>query len=142
MMVGPYQPAFMAAFVLNFLVPLFTMIWNPLRKSIWGPTLIATSILIGTLFDRIRIYVAAYSVPGIGDRFVDKHELSEVPTSNLPDIADVFIIVGAIGGAILIYLLASKVLPVINVWEQREMLLYRVHKPFHRIEVMVLGKRD
>ena len=142
MMVGPYLPAFMAAFVLNFLVPLFTMIWNPLRKSIWGPTLIATSILIGTLFDRIRIYVPAYSVPGIGNRFVEKHELSEVPKSILPDMADIFMIVGAIGGAIFIYLLASKVLPVINVWEQKEMLLYRVHKPFHRIEVLVLGKRD
>ena len=56
--------------------------------------------------------------------------------------ADIFIIVGAIGGAILVYLLASKVLPAINIWEQKELLLYRVHKPFHRIEVMVLGKRD
>jgi hypothetical protein len=56
--------------------------------------------------------------------------------------ADIFIIAGAIGGAIFIYLLAGKVLPAINVWEQKEMLLYRVHKPFHRIEVLVLGKRD
>ena len=37
-MVGPYLPAFYAAFILSFVVPLFTMIWNPLRKSIWGPT--------------------------------------------------------------------------------------------------------
>ena len=142
MMVGPYLASFMASFILNFVVPLFTMIWNPLRKSMWGPPLIATSVLIGTLFDRIRLYVAAYSVPGIGDPLVDKHELGQIPAANLPDVADVFIIVGAIGGSILVYLLATRLIPVVSIWEQKELLLYRVHKPFHRTEVMVLGKPD
>ena len=142
LMVGPYLYAFMAAFILNFLVPLCTMIWNPLRKSIWGPTLIATSVLVGTFFDRIRLYVAAYSVPGIGDPTVDKHELHAIPAANLPELADVFIILGAIGGSLLVYLLATRIIPLVNVWEQKELLLYRVHKPFHRTEVMVLGKRD
>ena len=142
LMIGPYLPVFMAAFILNFIVPLFTMIWNPLRRSTWGPPLIATSVIIGTFFDRIRLYVAGYSVPGIGDPLVDKHELHTVPSSILPDTADVFIIVGAISGSILVFLLATRVLPVVNIWEQRELLLYKVHKPFHRIEVMVLGKPD
>ena len=141
-MVGPYLPAFMAAFILNFLVPLFTMMWNVVRKSIWGPVIIATSVLIGTFFDRIRLYVAAYSVPGIGDPSVDKHELHEIPVANLPDLADVFIIVGILSGSILVYLLASRLVPVMNIWEQRELLLYKVHKTFHRTEVVVLGKPD
>ena len=144
LMVGPYQPAFMAAFVLNFVVPLFTMMWNPLRRSVWGPPLIATSVLVGTLFDRIRLYVAGYSVPGIGDVNVDKHVLAmeNIPSTLHPDIADIFIIVGAISGAILVYLLATRIIPPVSVWEQRELLLYKVHKTFHRTEVMVLGKRD
>ena len=144
MMVGPYLPSFMTAFILNFVVPLFTMIWNPLRKSIWGPTLIATSVLIGTFFDRVRLYVAAYSVPGIGEQNIDKHELhlDAIPKANLPDMADIFFIVGAIAGAILIYVLATRIFPVVNIWEQRELLLYKVHKRFHRTEVMVLAKPD
>ena len=142
LMFGPYQPIFMAAFILNFIVPFFTMIWNPVRKSVWGPPLVATSVLIGTFFDRIRLYVASYSVPGIGDPSVDKHELHTIPAANLPDVADVFIILGVIGGAVLVYLLAARVIPIMNIWEQKELLLYRVHKPFHRTEVMVLGKRD
>ena len=144
LMVGPYLPIFMAAFVLNFLVPLFTMMWNPLRRSIWGPTIIATSVLFGTLFDRIRLYVAAYSVEGIGNPFVEKHELSidDLPKAHLPDVADVFMILGAIGGSILIYLLATRLIPVMNVWEQKELLLYQVEKRFHRTHVRVLGKRD
>ena len=141
-MVGPYLPAFMAAFVLSFVVPLFTMIWNPLRKSIWGPTIIAISVLIGTFFDRIRLYVASYSVPGIGDPLVDKHELHTIPKAILPELADIFVIVGAIAGSILLYMLATRIIPAVNIWEQKELLLYKMHKPFHRSEVMVLGKHD
>ena len=142
MMIGPYRLVFMAAFVLNFIVPFLTLIWNPLRKSIWGPALIASSVLIGALFDRIRLYVAGYSVPGIGDPAVDKHELHEIPEAIMPGLADVFVIAGAISGCILVFLLVARLIPVVSIWEQRELLLYRVHKPFHRTEVMVLGKRD
>ena len=140
MMAGPYQPAFMAAFVMCFIVPLFTLIWNPLRKSIWGPTIIAVGVLVGVFFERIRIWVAAYSVAGVED----KHELSlsAIPPAVMPDIADVLIWVGAIAGMVLVYMLASRVLPVISIWEQKELLLYKSHKSFHRTEVVVLGKPD
>ncbi len=146
LMVGPYLPAFFAAFILSFVTPLFTMIWNPLRKSIWGPTIIAVAVLAGAFFDRIRVYVAAYTVPGIGDPHVDKHEMRledvSAMAANIPDVADIFIVVGTIAGSILIFLLATRIIPVVNIWEQREILLYRVHKPFHRTEVQILGKRD
>ena len=142
MMKGPYVWVFMTAFVLNFIVPLFTMIWNPLRKSLWGPPIIAVSVLIGTFLDRVRLYVAAYSVDGIGNPGVDKHALSSIPSANIPDLADVFIVVGAISGSILVYLLVTRIVPLLSIWEQKELLLYKVHKPFHRTEVLVLGKRD
>ncbi len=139
MMVGPYMPAFVTAFVLNFVAPLFMMVWNPVRKSIWGPTLVATGVLIGTLFDRIRIYVSAYTVAGAED----KHEMHlPLPPANLPDLADVLLWVGALGGVALVYLMSTRVIPVINIWEQKEALLYKIHKPFHRTEVLVLGKKD
>ncbi len=142
-MVGPYLWAFVAAFVLLFVVPLFAMIWNPLRKSIWGPTLIAAAVLIGMLLDRVRIYVAAYSVPGIGDASIDKHHaLEPIPATVLPGAPDVMIWVGGLSGVVLVYMLASRIFPVINIWEQKELLLYKRHKPFHRTEVLVLGKKD
>ena len=140
-MIGPYLPAFFASFILNFIVPLFTMMWNPLRKSTWGPPLIAISVLFGILFDRIRLYVAAYSIP---DEFSSAHALplDRIPAAHMPDIADIFIILGAISGSILLYMLAAKLIPPVNIWEQKELLLYKVHKKFHRTEVMVLGKPD
>ena len=82
--------------------------------------------------------------PGIGEQNIDKHELhlDAIPKANLPDMADILFIVGAIAGAILIYVLATRIFPVVNIWEQRELLLYKVHKRFHRTEVMVLAKPD
>ncbi|MDP7578242.1 MAG: polysulfide reductase NrfD [SAR202 cluster bacterium] len=139
---GPYQPAFMAAFILNFIAPLFMMMWNPVRKSIWGPTLVATGILIGTFFDRIRLYVSAYSIPGIGDSSVDKHMLHEIPQTVMPHFIDYMIWVGAIGGSVFVYMLATRIFPIINIWEQKELLLYKFHKKLHRTEVLVLGKPD
>ena len=138
LMVGPYLPTFVAAFLLNCVVPFFVLVWNPIRKSIWGPTIIAIGVLIGSLLDRTRIYAAAYSVSGSED----KHELHSIPAYNLPDFVDVLIWVGAIAGSVLIYLLMTRVIPPINIWEQRELILYKIHKPFHRTEVLVLGKPD
>ena len=139
LMVGPYLPVFLVAFTLNFLVPLFTMMWNPLRRSIWGPTVIAFSVLLGTVFDRVRIYVSSWSVA----TQENKHLLTEIPSAIKPDVADILMWLGGISGAILIYLLATRIIPVVSIWEQKELLLYRIHKPFHRLEeVLVLGKKD
>jgi hypothetical protein len=39
-------------------------------------------------------------------------------------------------------MLATKIIPVINIWEQREVVMYEIHKKFHRTEVKILGKPD
>ncbi len=138
LMTGPYIWVFIAAFVLLFVVPLFTMIWNPLRRSIWGPTIIAGCVFIGAILDKIRIYVASYSV-------IDQaglHEIEHVPSTIWPGFADILIWIGGLAGCVLVYMLATRILPVINIWEQKELKLYQVHKKFHRIEVQVLGKPE
>jgi len=136
---GPYLPLFYANFILVFVVPLFTMIWNFLRRSIWGPALISVSVIIGIFLDRIRVYVAAYSV---SDQSAEFHGIKTIPPTVYPDVADVFIVIGAIAGPILVYMLISRVIPIINIWEQKELLLYKLHKKYHRATVMVLGKPE
>jgi hypothetical protein len=142
LMFGPYQPVFFAVFILNFAAPLFVMMWNVVRKSIWGPTIMSVGVLVGTFLDRLRLYVAAYSVPGIGDPAVEKAELAldAIPRAHLPDVADILIILGVLGGSVLFFLLFSRLIPPMNVWEQKELMLYKVHKPFHRARLLVLGK--
>jgi molybdopterin-containing oxidoreductase family membrane subunit len=136
---GPYMPIFYLTFITVFIFPFVTMIWNFLRRSTWGPTLIAISVLIGTFFDRVRLYVAGYSV---GDQASHHHGIEHIPATVYPDLANVFIVVGALGGVVLLYLIASRVIPIINLWEQKELLLYKVHKKYHRTTVLVLGKPE
>ena len=68
--------------------------------------------------------------------------LDLVPAAVYPDVFDILITIGVIAGAVLIYMLGTRLIPVINVWEQRELLIYQVHKQFHRTEVQVLGKPE
>ena len=97
-------------------------------------------MLIGTFLDRIRLYVGGYSVTT--DLKAHEIPMEMIPATNLPDLADVLIVVGAISGSVLVYLLGTRIFPVINIWEQKELLMYKLHKPFHRTEVLVLGKPE
>ena len=142
---GPYIWVFMAVFMLNFVIPLWTLVWNPVRHSLWGPPIIAVSVLVGTFLDRIRLYVAAYSVEGIGNPSYEKYamELGNVPKTVMPEIWDVFIMLGAVGAVILVYMLAARAFPIMNFWEQRELQLYdQGHVRNHRGHVRVMGKSE
>ncbi|MSQ11916.1 MAG: hypothetical protein EXR48_04400 [Dehalococcoidia bacterium] len=134
-----YRNIFITAFVMNFVLPLFLLIWNPIRRSILGPTVVACLILTGTLFDRIRLYVASFSVPNAQ---INDHVLNPVPTAHFPGAADVFILIGAVAGAILLFVLASRFVPVMNMWEAKEALVLQRIRVFHRTELKVLGKPE
>jgi len=138
---GPYLYLFITIFILVFILPWFTMIWNPVRRSIWGPPILAASVLLGTLLDRIRLYVASWDVAGKNMVSQLEMKMSEVPTKiPAPEIADIFIMVGFIGGSILTFMLATRLIPAINLWEQKEMLLYKAEVQFHRTKVTIMGK--
>ena len=150
-MVGPYLPVFIAVFVLCFAAPLFVMMWNVVRKSIWGPTIMSVSVLLGTLLDRMRLYVSAYSahVEKIMDKNLTHHYIhlddsGRLPLAlrrmHMPDIPDILMILGVIGGCVLVYLLFARLIPPVNIWEQKELMLYKMHKAYHRTQVFVLGK--
>ena len=136
LMFGPYFAPFVISFSLKFLIPLLFLIWNRVRMSILGPVLIACSILTGDIFEMVRLYVGPFTVTEVGNK------MTHVPPTHLPDFADILIIVGAISGAIFIYLVASKIIPRISLWDMKEgMLLTRV-QAFHRAEVLVIGKPE
>lgn len=136
MMFGPYFVPFALAWSFKFLIPFLFLIWNRVRMSILGPTLIACSILIGNFFETIRLYVGPASIEEVG------HRLEHVPATRLPDFADILIIVGAISGAILVYLITAKVIPALSIWDTKEgMLLTRV-QPYRKTDVLVIGKPE
>ena len=95
------------------------------------------SVLIGTFFDRIRLYVSAFSIEDS-----TAHTLEVVPAAHLPDGVDVLLIVGALSGAVLFYALATKLFPVISIWEIKTYKMLRVQSAFHRTEVTVIAKPE
>ena len=113
------------------------LIWNPVRKSVIGPTIAGVSVLIGAYFMTIRLYV-----PAFGLEKVTGHSLDVVPLPIGPDISDILIIIGGLSGAALVYVLASKFIPIISVWEMKEGLLYQRVRPFLRSKYMVMGKPE
>ena len=134
---GPVRPLFIANMVLNFLAPLLLLMWNPIRKSVYGPAGVGALVLVGTLIDRVRIFTAAYSV---GDPAGEP--LDHVPPFMTPDVPDVMMLVGVVAGAVLVYLLALRVVPVINMWEAKEGLLYLSVRQYHKLSIKVMGKPD
>lgn len=140
-----YRVPFLISFFMLFLVPFLGLMWNNVRKSILGPVIVSCSILIGSFFDKVRVYVAAFQQ---GDVRADAlHELhppaiSEVTPPLIPHAPDLMIIAGAIGGVIFLYLLAAKFIPPVSIWEVSEGTLYRKTVKFLKRSIMVMGKPE
>ena len=138
LMFGPYRYVFIAAFSLNFAIPFGILLWNAVRKTVWGPALAGASILVGTLLDKTRLYVPAWSVTDS----LDEHALTSVPSTNYPDIPDLMMVVGGISGAVFLWLLISKVVPVFSLWEMKEGITLRTVRRYLRRDIIVHGKPE
>ncbi len=132
---GPYWTPFVLGALLMLVIPLPLLIANKVRTSIRGATVVAVLVMIGTFFDRVRLYVSAYSIP---DPLAPAPAV--VPPTHYPDLADLAIIVGGVAAAALVYVLAWRVVPILGLWELREGLLLRAIRPFLRTRVLVVAK--
>ncbi|MDA1218727.1 MAG: hypothetical protein O2909_04720 [Chloroflexi bacterium] len=132
-----YGPIFWANLLFIFFIPFFILMWNPIRKSDWGPALAGVSILVGSLLFHIRMFVGAFNAGDIYDL-----GLSSVPPAVFPDIWDVFMVIGIIGLAAFLYLVAAKVIPILSIWEVKEGALYQSKRRLFHGEYMVLAKPE
>ena len=132
-----YGGVFAANLILSFVIPFAILLWNPVRRSAWGPALAGVAALAGGLMFNIRIFVGAFNA---GDVYA--HGLESVPPAVYPDVWDVFMVIGVIGAAFFTYMLATKLLPMISVWEVKEGALYQKMGRFIRGEYLILGKPE
>jgi hypothetical protein len=105
----------MISFFLNFMGPLMFLVWNPVRRSVWGPALVGMGVLIGAFINHVRLFVSAFSIED-----PTQHVLNPVPPGQWPDAPDVLIIIGGISGCALMFMLVSKIIPVVSIWEVGE----------------------
>ena len=132
-----YGGIFAANFFFSFVMPFLLLLWNPVRKSDWGPALAGVAVLIGAFTFNLRIFVGAFNA---GDVF--QHALEVVPPAVWPDVWDIFMVLGGLGAAALIYLAATRFVPVISVWETKEGAKYQSMGTFMRGEYLVLAKPE
>ena len=143
-----YRTAFLLNFFFSFVIPFVLLLWNGVRKSVLGPTIAGASVLIGTFFMMVRLYVPAFNIRDVGAHSIAEFEAEvgqSIPAQLLPvtpDVWDVFIILGGLSGIALIFLLGTRLLPVMSIWETKEGLLYILVRPLLKGRYMVLGKPD
>ena len=144
-----YRTAFLLNFFFSFLIPLVMLIWNGVRRSIIGPTIAGASVVIGAFFMMVRLYVPAFQFSSEDFKYHSiaefEAEAGQIAAQLLPvtpDVWDVFIILGGLAGVALVFLLGTKLLPVMSMWETKEGLLYILYKPFLKGRYMVLGKPE
>ncbi|MSQ23235.1 MAG: hypothetical protein EXR58_01590 [Chloroflexi bacterium] len=134
-MFGPYTALFISSVLLNFALPLALLIWNPIRVSVRGPIFVAGLILLGNLIDRLRIFVASWSVAGP----LGPHR-TFAPPAQYPDALDLLVFVGAVSAVTFLYLLALRFVPPIAIWEFKTGLLLTAERPYLKTEVAVVAK--
>ncbi len=132
-----YGWLFLVNLTFSFFAPFLILLWNPVRRSDWGPALAGLSVLIGAFLFNMRIFVASFNAGEIYDL-----ALESVPPPVWPDIWDIFIVLGGLGAAALIYLSATKLLPFMCVWEIKEGTLYQKMDTFIRGRYLVLAKPE
>ncbi len=144
-----YRTMFILNFFFSFIIPFSLLLWNSVRKSVLGPSIAAASVIIGAFFMMIRIYVPAWNIPEskLGAESIADFEKHGAQTAAellpvLPDLWDIFIILGGLGAAGLFYLLATRIVPILSLWEFKEGMLYILWRPLIKGKYMVLGKPE
>ena len=148
-MMESYRTAFLLNFFFSFIIPFVILLWNGWRRSVLGPAIAGASVIVGAFFMMVRLYVPAFNIPQAD---LGAHTIADfkAPADGIapqllpvtPDVWDVFIILGGLGAVAFIFLLGTRMLPVMSMWETKEGLLYVLFRPFMRGRYMVLGKPE
>jgi hypothetical protein len=132
-----YLWLFIIVIAFCFLAPLLGLMWNFIRRSYTGPTVVAALVLIGILADRIRLASMGTTVEDIyAPYFLD------VPDTHYPNVFDILLTVGFIGAAVGIVLVAMRFIAVPSIWEMTSGLWLRAHRQYKKAEVIVIGKPE
>ncbi len=134
---GVYLVPFLIAVSLQLLIPISFLIFNGVRRNLNRLAPVALIIIIGQVFDRIRLFVPAMTS---ADPFA--HQFEELPAAVGPDLIDILFIVGFFALAALGYLWAARRFPIHSGWELREGAMLREKRKYMNTEVLVLGKPD
>ena len=147
LMIESYRTAFLLNLFFSFFIPFAILLWNGLRKSIIGPTVAGVSVTMGAFFMMVRLYVPAFNIRDVGAESIAEFQAPNggiaaqlLPVT--PDLLDVLMVTGGLAGAAMIFLLGTRLLPLMSIWEMKEGLMYVLYRPFMKGRYLVLGKPE
>ena len=132
-----YGGVFAANLFFSFVLPFLILLWNPVRKTDWGPALAGLSVLAGAFLFNLKTFVGSFNA---GDIYAISFEF--VPGPTWPDVWDVFVVIGGLGAAAFIYLVATRLIPILSVWETKEGAKYQRMDTLIRGRYLVLAKPE
>jgi len=107
---GDYAPYFWTMVICCIGIPFPLLVWNKSRNSIIGPTIASVTVVIGMWLERFVIVVPT----------LINQRLSTDPVIYFPTWVEWSIFAGFIACFILLYIVFSKLFPIISIWEIRE----------------------
>ncbi len=134
-----YGLPMLLTFLLNFALPLFILMWNRVRKTIGGPTLVACLVLVGTFIDRLRIFGAAW---GVENPFAHEMEADNIPDFLVPSVLDILIVIGSLAAAAFCVRMALRIVPLPSIWEVSGGIGLRVRRQYLNHPVTVIAKPE
>ena len=136
---GPMMYVFILGMLFSFILPWWWLIWNKVRNSINGPFIGACIALLGVFFERIRLYVPAWSVD---PKLIHDKWLSVIPETLYPDIWDILTIVGSAGAVVLVLITITRLIPIIGVWEVQQFNLLATPMKYIKAHGIRVAKPD
>jgi Ni/Fe-hydrogenase subunit HybB-like protein len=104
---GSYAPLFWTMIFCNFLVPFPLLAIRKIRRSIAGPVIASSTIVVGMWIERFLIIV-----PSISHKYLPYAYGSYRPTW-----VEITLTAGTFAAMGLLYVLFSKMVPIISIWE-------------------------
>jgi molybdopterin-containing oxidoreductase family membrane subunit len=106
---GPYAPAFWAMAILNFVIPV-AILANRRTRTLAGIVVASASVVVGMWLERYLIVVPTLANP----------RLPYARGFYAPTWVEVSITAGAVAFFMLLYMIFTKLFPIISIWEVRE----------------------
>ena len=115
-MFGPGATLFVVAAACEFVIPLLVLMWKGARDNVALTTAVAVVVLVGSYFDRLRLYVGAWSV---ATPTPEEHLADNLPLLAGPGLPELAACAGILAlSALTVVIAVGRVAPV-AAWEVR-----------------------
>ncbi len=108
-LVEEFSPIFWVMWLFNFIVP-FIVLSNRHTRTVKGTVITSILVNVGMWLERYNIVVPTLTRP----------RLPTPPTNYLPTWVEWSVLLGSFGMFALLYVIFSKVFPIVSIWEVRE----------------------